>query len=85
MTAFRQTVEQPESYLKTTLPMIADQIRSGTYNNHWKLKPEAELQNVQIAAAQLEGNGASSAAESGDDDDDEDDDEDDLQMEDVGL
>lgn len=85
-------MKQPESYLRQTLPMIADQVRSGPFNNNWKLKPE---QNIELAAVKEEsapqreteadGEGASSAAETGGDDDDASDDEDDLQMEDIEL
>lgn len=79
--------------------MIADQVKSGPFNNHWKLKPEAEPQNLELASKEEsapqrendggdDGEGATSGADTGmgeDDDDDDDDNDDDLQMEDVGL
>jgi len=94
MTALRQELHQPEAYLRQTLLMIAEQVKSGPFNNHWKLRAEQELSNIDVnslrgeSAPQREGaetaDGASSApGTDNDNDEDDDDDDDDLDMEDV--
>lgn len=93
MTAFRQRLHQPEAYLRQTLLLIAEQVRSGQFNNQWKLRAEQELSNIDVSslraesAPQREGaeeaGGASSAPGTDNDNEDDDDDEDDLDMEDV--
>jgi transcription initiation factor TFIIF subunit beta len=40
--AFRGRIQQPEAYLRETLDKIALLHRSGTFANHWSLKPEYE-------------------------------------------
>lgn len=95
MTALVQELDQPETYLRETLLMIAEQVKSGPFNNHWKLRAEQELSNIDVnnlrgeSAPQREGGeaaaGASSApgTDNDNDDNDDDDDDDDLDMEDV--
>lgn len=99
MTALRQTLHQPESYLRQTLMLLADQVKSGPFNNSWKLKPENEKNHLERATREEiaptrdgdggdEADGATSGGDTGmgeDDEDDDDDNDDDLQMEDVGL
>jgi len=94
MTSLRQELRQPEAYLRQTLMLIADQVKSGPFNNTWKLKVENQLGDVdfttmkqEIAPQQETGEGISSmpVSDNEDDDDDDDDDNDDLEMEDVGL
>lgn len=91
MSALRTELYQPEQYLRQTLLKIAEQVKSGPFNNHWKLK---ETSNIDLnalkgeSAPQREGaeTDAISSAQGSDNDDDEDDeDDDDLQMEDVGI
>jgi len=93
MIALRQELDQPVDYLRETLLMIAEQVKSGPFNNHWKLRAEQELSNIDVnsvrqeSAPQREGGeaaeGATSAAGTDNDNDDDDDDDDDLDMEDV--
>src|SRR5690242_12089359 len=40
--AFRGKIPQPEAYLRECLDKIAVLHRSGTFANHWSLKPEYE-------------------------------------------
>ncbi|KAL2159321.1 hypothetical protein VTH06DRAFT_2756 [Thermothelomyces fergusii] len=40
--AFRGRIPQPEAYLRETLDKVAVLHRSGTFANHWSLKPEYE-------------------------------------------
>ena len=95
MTALRQELHQPEAYLRQTLLLIAEQVKAGPFNNHWKLRAEQELSNIDVnnlqgeSAPQREGgenaDGVSSApgTDNDNDDDDDDDEDEDLDMEDV--
>jgi len=93
MIALRQELDQPVDYLRETRLMIAEQVKSWPFNNHWKLRAEQELSNIDVnsvrqeSAPQREGGeaaeGATSAAGTDNDNDDDDDDDDDLDMEDV--
>jgi transcription initiation factor TFIIF subunit beta len=91
MTALRQKLHQPEAYLRQTLLMIGEQVKSGPFNNHWKLKNESQIENVDLnaikdssAPQQDLGDGGGMTSAAGSDDDDDDDDDDDV-MEDVGI
>ena len=50
MSALRSKLNQPEHYLKETLGMIAELVRSGPFNATWKLKPENEERVIMIPA-----------------------------------
>jgi len=95
MASLRHELQQPEAYLRSTLMLIAEQVKSGAFNNTWKLRAENQLGDIdfttmkqEVAPQQEAGEGISSMPVSGNEDDDEDDDDDDnddLEMEDVGL
>lgn len=50
MSALKQRLNQPEHYLKETLSMIAELVRSGPYNATWKLRPENQEPNFELLA-----------------------------------
>lgn len=75
--AFRGRIPQPEAYLRETLDRIAVLHRSGTFANHWSLKPEYEDMLASLPKP------ADDAAAPRNEDDDDDEDEEDLKMEDV--
>lgn len=43
--ALKKHLEQPESYLKQTLEMVAHLVKSGDFAMTWELKPEAQQHN----------------------------------------
>lgn len=75
--AFRGRIPQPEAYLRETLDRIAVLHRSGTFANHWSLKPEYEDMLASLPKP------ADDAVAPRNEDDDDDEDEEDLKMEDV--
>lgn len=75
--AFRGRIPQPEAYLRETLDKIAVLQRSGTFANHWSLKPE-----YQGMVASLPKPADDAAVPKADALSDEEDDED-IKMEDV--
>ncbi|KAK4161825.1 putative transcription initiation factor [Cladorrhinum sp. PSN259] len=68
--AFRVAIPQPEAYLRETLDKIAVLHRTGTFANHWSLKPE-----YQGMLSQLSQPAEDAAAPGNADLDDEDEDE----------
>lgn len=53
MKAFKQTLNQPEAWLRENLEGLAVLHKTGRFANHWELKPEykrANLQSVDGAA-----------------------------------
>ena len=53
MKAFKQTLNQPEAWLRENLDELAVLHKTGRFANHWELKPEykrASLQGVESAA-----------------------------------
>ncbi|KAI9787375.1 MAG: hypothetical protein M1816_007508 [Peltula sp. TS41687] len=99
MKALRAKLNQPEAYLRSTLEMVADIVRSGRFANTWTLKPENKIEQYAKAEGAEEqapdaGTGFDSTADPFDMDDDVgggitgeedlfDDDEDGAKMEDV--
>ncbi|KAI1324036.1 transcription initiation factor IIF, beta subunit-domain-containing protein [Xylariaceae sp. FL0255] len=72
--AFKQTLNQPEAWLRENLEELAVLHKSGRFANHWELKPEykrASAQSLEDAPP------IQDAADSDDDDDDN------IKMEDV--
>ncbi len=56
MKAFKQTLNQPEAWLRENLEELAVLHKTGRFANHWELKPEykrANLQGVEGAAPDL--------------------------------
>lgn len=43
MKALKAELNQPEAYLKSTLEMVAELVKSGRFANTWTLKPENKL------------------------------------------
>lgn len=41
--SLKAELNQPESYLKTTLEMVAHLVKAGPHANTWQLKPEARI------------------------------------------
>lgn len=84
-------VQQPETYLRQTLDMIAEMVKSGTYAGTWRLKKDANFieynADVQDFDQAREGKAPDEVAgldgPSDLDDLDKSEDEDDLKMEDV--
>ncbi|KAH6630705.1 transcription initiation factor IIF, beta subunit-domain-containing protein [Chaetomium sp. MPI-SDFR-AT-0129] len=75
--AFRGKIPQPEAYLRETLEKIALLHRSGTFANHWSLKPEYQDMMATLPKP------ADDAAVPKADVPSEDEDEEDIKMEDV--
>ncbi|GAB1311415.1 hypothetical protein MFIFM68171_01625 [Madurella fahalii] len=75
--AFRGAIPQPEAYLRETLDKIAVLHRTGTFANHWSLKPEYQSMVASLPKP------ADDAAAPKADEPSEDEDEDDIKMEDV--
>ncbi|KAI1816494.1 hypothetical protein GGS20DRAFT_537845 [Poronia punctata] len=73
--AFRQTLNQPEAWLRENLEELCVLHKSGRFANHWELKPEYKRVTVQSVE------GAPPSPEANDSDDDVDDDN--IEMEDV--
>ncbi|KAK1758247.1 transcription initiation factor IIF, beta subunit-domain-containing protein [Echria macrotheca] len=78
--AFRNKIPQPEAFIRECLEKIAVLHRSGTFANHWSLKPE--YQNM-MANKNLPEPANDAAAPKPSFDVDSDDEEDDVKMEDV--
>ncbi|RYP73727.1 hypothetical protein DL771_003440 [Monosporascus sp. 5C6A] len=77
MKAFKQTLNQPEAWLRENLEELAVLHKTGRFANHWELKPEykrGNLQGVESAAPDLGPEG---------DESDFDADDDNVEMEDV--
>jgi transcription initiation factor TFIIF subunit beta len=75
--AFRGSIPQPEAYLRETLDKIAVLHRTGTFANHWSLKPE--YQSMVASLPKPADDAAVTKAELPSDDEDEED----IKMEDV--
>ncbi|KAI0478830.1 transcription initiation factor IIF, beta subunit-domain-containing protein [Xylariaceae sp. FL0804] len=75
--AFKQTLNQPEAWLRENLEELAVLHKSGRFSNHWELK--AEYKNVDSHAQSVEGAPPSPGPE----DSDFDADDDNVEMEDV--
>ncbi|KAL2257861.1 hypothetical protein VTK26DRAFT_9070 [Humicola hyalothermophila] len=75
--AFRGKIPQPEAYLRECLDKIAVLHRSGTFANHWSLKPEYQSMVASLPKP------ADDAAVPRADVPSEDEDEEDIKMEDV--
>ncbi|KAI1360591.1 transcription initiation factor IIF, beta subunit-domain-containing protein [Xylaria arbuscula] len=71
--AFKQTLNQPEAWLRENLEEVAVLHKSGRFANYWELKPEYKRLNVQSVE------GAPEAIDSDDGDDDN------IEMEDVTM
>jgi transcription initiation factor TFIIF subunit beta len=69
-------LKQPEAYLKSTLEMVAQLVRSGPQAMTWQLKPEYRLPTYE---------GARDASAPAGQDDLVDSDDEDMKMEDVVL
>ena len=78
--AFRAKIPQPEAFIRECLVKIAVLHRSGTFANHWSLKPE--YQGMLANYNEPSGNAAPQPADDMASEDEEDDD-DDIKMEDV--
>lgn len=76
---------QPEAYLKETLLLVADLVKSGSYALTYTLKPEAQERHVDTAVSAVKQEGAAPdvATEEESGIGEGDDDEDDLEMEDA--
>ncbi|KAI0815566.1 transcription initiation factor IIF, beta subunit-domain-containing protein [Xylaria sp. FL0064] len=74
--AFKQTLNQPEAWLRENLEEVAVLHKSGRFANYWELKPEYKRLNVQSLVE-----GAPPSPEPNDSDFDGDDDN--IEMEDV--
>lgn len=99
MKALRAELNQPEAYLKSTLEMVAELVKSGRFANTWTLKPENKIDQYAKAEGAEEqapdaGTGLDGTADQFDMDDDagggltgdddvDDEDEDAVKMEDV--
>ncbi|KAI9746846.1 MAG: hypothetical protein M1815_004961 [Lichina confinis] len=94
--ALKGELNQPEAYLKQTLEMIADLVKTGRFANTWTLKPENKIElydaavegKDELAPDDASGFGDDGGLESGvggglGDDFDEEDDDDNVRMEDV--
>lgn len=88
MRAFKERINQPEAYLRSSLERIADLVKSGRFAMHWQLKPENKHlihpddgSSVPSNSA-FGGDGAMDESDLGDIDG-EDEDEEDVKMEDV--
>jgi len=75
--AFRGKIPQPEAYLRETLEKVAVLHRSGTFANHWSLKPE--YQGILASLPKPADDAAVPRADAAS----EDEDEEDIKMEDV--
>ncbi|KAI0508586.1 transcription initiation factor IIF, beta subunit-domain-containing protein [Xylaria bambusicola] len=75
--AFKQTLNQPEAWLRENLEEVAVLHKSGRFANYWELKPEYKRLNVQSVE------GAPPSPEPNDSDFDGDDDN--IEMEDVKM
>ncbi|EAQ89338.1 hypothetical protein CHGG_05957 [Chaetomium globosum CBS 148.51] len=75
--AFRGKIPQPEAYLRETLEKVAVLHRSGTFANHWSLKPE--YQGILASLPKPADDAAVPKADAPS----EDEDEEDIKMEDV--
>ncbi|KAI0020592.1 transcription initiation factor IIF, beta subunit-domain-containing protein [Xylariomycetidae sp. FL0641] len=74
--AFKQTLHQPEAWLRENLEELAVLHKSGRFANHWELKPEYKRNNAQS----VEG---APPSPTGADESDFDADDDNVEMEDV--
>lgn len=94
MKALKAELNQPEAYLKSTLEMIAELVKSGRFAMTWTLKPENKIDQYAAAEGveeQAPDAGYDATADLFDGNDDgggggvsgDDDDEDDVKMEDV--
>lgn len=91
--SIKAQVQQPEAYLRQTLEMIAEMVKSGTFAGTWKLRKDANVAEysgsgldfgqAQEGKAPDGGLGGDGASDVGDLDKSED--EDDIKMEDVPL
>lgn len=91
--ALKAELNQPEAYLKSTLEMIAELVKTGRFAMTWTLKPENKIEQYaglegkdELAPAPEPGfgyDGADDALESGIGDDEDDEDDDIVRMEDV--
>lgn len=77
--AFRGSIPQPEAYLRETLDKIAVLHRTGTFANHWSLKPEYQSMVASLPKPADDAAAPKPEALS------EDEDEEDIKMEDVLL
>ncbi|KAI1434705.1 transcription initiation factor IIF, beta subunit-domain-containing protein [Xylaria sp. CBS 124048] len=75
--AFKQTLNQPEAWLRENLEELAVLHKAGRFANYWELKPEYKRLNVQSVE------GAPPSPEANDSDFDGDDDN--IEMEDVKM
>lgn len=48
MMAFKQTLHQPENYLRQVLEKVAHLVKSGRFANHWQLNPEFQEKNYDV-------------------------------------
>lgn len=78
--AFRNKIPQPEAFIRECLEKIAVLHRSGSFANHWSLKPEYQ---TMMANKNLPEPANDAAAPKPAIDIDSDDDDDDVKMEDV--
>ncbi|RYO75055.1 hypothetical protein DL762_010196 [Monosporascus cannonballus] len=70
MKAFKQTLNQPEAWLRENLEELAVLHKTGRFANHWELKPEykrGNLQGVESAAPDLGPEGDESDFDADDD------------------
>ena len=74
--ALRQTLKQPDIWVREVLKGIADQVSQGTYINLWKLKEVWHTVDVKDDKDGLKGEGSEV-------DEDEDDDDEDLEEPDM--
>ncbi|CAL8582697.1 hypothetical protein XPA_008348 [Xanthoria parietina] len=70
----RETLDQPESYLKEVLEEVAIMARSGPYTNLWQLRPEYKESSYDNVNAEIAPGGDAGASE---------DEDENLKMEDV--
>ena len=75
--AFRGKIPQPEAYLRESLDKIALLHRSGTFANHWSLKPE--YQGIMASLPKPADDAAVARADVPSDDEEDED----IKMEDV--
>lgn len=76
MKAFKQTLNQPEAWLRENLEELAVLHKTGRFANHWELKPEYRRGNLQVDAAAPDLGPEGDESESDGDDDN-------VEMEDV--